>query len=351
MGGYGIVFLLLMELTSSSHTSFAGNLAMVAYTFGEILITIFAYAARDWLNLKWLSSAYYVLILPYLYFVPESPYWLFSRKKYTQLQVCLKKIAKINGRADTEWFPQYEQLIEKSQVTDKSTKQTTRTSTTRRAKNLRHFSPTFGVGGLIALFSMLLYIKISYGLGAMNTDFSPHWSIVIGAVVEAIGYVSVSFSITTRLGRKYTMMIFALFTSICVLIIPFIKEKNTAATLVISQMGKLTISGTVAVSWIYIPELLPTSLRGLGNGIFVCFGRVGAILAPIIDAALGEKHMKITFYVYSALTLIVVGVVIFLPETRSRSFNEDRQVQNYTQTDNITGDEDQTAIAMTKIYS
>jgi len=47
MGTYGLVFLLFMELTSSSHTSFAGNLAMVTFTFGEILAAVFAYIARD----------------------------------------------------------------------------------------------------------------------------------------------------------------------------------------------------------------------------------------------------------------------------------------------------------------
>ncbi len=97
IGVYGMVFLLLMELTSSSHTSFAGNLALVTFTFGEVLVTAFAYIARDWLNLKWFNSAYYCLILLYLYFVPESPYWLFSQKKYSQLEVYLRRIATTNA--------------------------------------------------------------------------------------------------------------------------------------------------------------------------------------------------------------------------------------------------------------
>ncbi len=99
VGVYGMVFLLLMELTSSSHTSFAGNLALVTYTFGEVLVTVFAYIARDWLNLKWFNSAYYCLILLYLYFVPESSYWLFSQKKHSQIEVYLRRIATTN--ADT----------------------------------------------------------------------------------------------------------------------------------------------------------------------------------------------------------------------------------------------------------
>ncbi|CAF1389180.1 unnamed protein product [Adineta steineri] len=285
ISAYGLVFLLLMELTSSSHTSFAGNLALIAYTFGEIVAALFAYGARNWLNHKWFNSGYIGCMLFYLYFVPESPYWLFNKKKYAQLEVCLRNIAKINKRENTEC-------------------------------------------GLIAFVTMLLYIKISYGLGAMNKNLSPHWSIVIGAIVEGIGYISASFLITTRLGRKYTLMIFALFTSLCVLTIPFIKENYPIVTIVISQMGKLTISGAVSASWVYVPELFPTSIRGLSNSIFVFTGRLGAILAPIVDAALGDKYIKLTFYIYSGITFIMIGIVTILPETRNRSFNDNNENNN-----------------------
>jgi hypothetical protein len=343
IGAYGLVFLLLMELTSSSHTSFAGNLALVTYTFGEVIATIFAYVARDWLNLKWLNSAYYALILPYLYFVPESPYWLFSRKRYNELETCLRKIATINGRKDVDWFPQYRQLIRASDLTIITKKQT-------KQKTIWHFLPRLGIIGLIAFVTMLLYIKISFGLGAMNENFSPHWNVIIGAAVEAIGYISASFLVTTRLGRKYSLIICALFTSICVIIIPFIMEKYPIVTIIISQIGKLTISATVSVSWVYVPELFPTSMRGSGNAIFIFFGRIGAILAPIADAALGDRYVKITFYVYSALILVVIGVVILLPETRNRSFNEEEQDSVQIQTDHIDKNNDGIAIINTEVH-
>ncbi|CAF3688797.1 unnamed protein product [Adineta steineri] len=321
ISAYGLVFLLLMELTSSSHTSFAGNLALIAYTFGEIVAALFAYGARNWLNHKWFNSGYIGCMLFYLYFVPESPYWLFNKKKYAQLEVCLRNIAKINKRENTEWFQLYRQLIRDSSIQMKTTIKP-------KKKNIRRILIRLCISGLIAFVTMLLYIKISYGLGAMNKNLSPHWSIVIGAIVEGIGYISASFLITTRLGRKYTLMIFALFTSLCVLTIPFIKENYPIVTIVISQMGKLTISGAVSASWVYVPELFPTSIRGLSNSIFVFTGRLGAILAPIVDAALGDKYIKLTFYIYSGITFIMIGIVTILPETRNRSFNDNNENNN-----------------------
>jgi hypothetical protein len=301
------------------------------------MVTAFAYIARDWLNLKWFNSAYYCLILLYLYFVPESPYWLFSQKKYSQLEVYLRKIATTNGHSDLEWFTHYEQLIRVSSLSIKSAKQT-------KKRQIRQLSLRLSVSGLIAFVTMLLYIKISYGLGAMNNTFSPHWSIIIGAVVEGIGYVSASFLITTRLGRKYALMVYALLTSACVLVIPFIKETYPIVTIIISQMGKLMISGAVSVSWIYVPELLPTSMRGFGSATFMFFGRLGAILAPIIDATLGDRYIKITFYVYSALTIVMIGIIFLLPETRNRSFNDGQQDSDITQIDDFGEDNDGTSM-------
>ena len=325
-----MAFLLLMELTSSSHTSLAGNLASIGYALGEVLVAILAYLTRDWLNLKWLITAYFALTLLYLYFVPESPYWLFSKKKYNELEACLRKIATTNGHLETQWFSHYLQLIRDPRLTITATNYAKRTN---KVKIVR-FLPRLSIGSFIAFVTTLLYFKISYGLGTMNNSLSPYWNIIIGAVIESVGYVTASILITTRLGRKYSLILYSLMTTICVLVIPFIMEPYPILTNVISQLGKLVISGAVAISWIYVPELFPTGMRGLANGIYAFVSRFGAIIAPIVDAALGDKYIKITFYVYSALTVLVVVVVNFLPETRNRSFYDEDEDSQGTGTDN-----------------
>ena len=117
------------------------------------------------------------------------------------------------------------------------------------------------------------------------------------------------------------LIIFTLSTSICIFVVPFIMQSYPLVTIVISQVGKLMISGAVLVSWIYVPELFPTSMRGLANGVFVFVGRGGAILAPIVDTAVGDKYIKITFYGYTVVGLVMIGLVFLLPETRNRSFH------------------------------
>jgi len=326
-----MVFLLLMESTTSSHASLAGNSAAISYTTGEGIITLFAYLARDWLRLKWIITGYFALILPYLYFVPESPYWLFSKKKYDELEVCLRKIAKINGHSDNEWYLYYKQLIYDPRLAILNTKHASRTN----KEIILHQLPRLAICAFIGFVTTLLYVKISYGLGAMNNSVSPYWNIIIGAIVEAIGYISASNLITTKLGRKYSLMFYALFTCICVLIIPFIMKSYPIITIIISQIGKLTISGCLLITWIYFSEVFPTSMRGVANSIFVVAGRIGAILAPIIDVVLGEKYIKITFFIYAILTIIYAILARFLPETRNRSFHTNEDEENEMNNEDI----------------
>jgi OCT family organic cation transporter-like MFS transporter 4/5 len=329
--GYGIGFLLIMELTSSSHTSFAAGVSLVAYTLGEILFTGFAYASRDWLNLKWLTSVYFAVTIPYLYFIPESPYWLFAQKKYKELENNLRTMAKINRRKESEWLPHYNELIQDSRLV---TREENKVKTKKRQKILR-FLPRLVISGCIEFVTMLLYTKISYGLGEENETLSPYTNFIIGAVVEGVGYLIAGFLITTVLGRKYSLIGFSLLTSACVITVPFIMKPHPTISTVILQIGKLTISGAVSVSWLYVPELFPTYMRGLANAIFVFIGSFGSILAPIVETALGEKYDRFSYYVYSGLSLALAGLITTLPETRNRSFNDEEGHEGETQADPI----------------
>ena len=324
LDSYSAGFLLLMELTSSAHTSFACNLTLIAYTIGEFLVAIFAYIVRDWLLLKWLITLYFVVSLPYLYFIPESPYWLFSRRKYKELEVCLRNMAKLNGRSDDKWLPVYKQLVCDSNLTETEEKE----KKPKKRKFLKYL-PRLAISGFIEFVTMLLYTSISYGLGESNETVSPYWNFSIGVAVEIVGYLLAGILITTVLGRKFSIIIFATLTAICVFIIPFIMEKYPLATTIVSQFGKLWVSSTVSVSWIYVPELFPTSMRGFANAVFVFVGSFGSILAPIITEALGDKNIRISFYVYAGLMIVVVLTICTLPETRNRSFDDGEEEQEH----------------------
>ncbi|CAF5226638.1 unnamed protein product, partial [Rotaria magnacalcarata] len=99
-----------LELTSSAHTGFAGNFALVLFTIGEGVVTLFAYLAKDWQLLKWINTAFVGLVIPYLYFMPESPLYLYSKRDFFRLEALLRRIATANKRDEADWYPVYQEL-------------------------------------------------------------------------------------------------------------------------------------------------------------------------------------------------------------------------------------------------
>ncbi|CAF1375501.1 unnamed protein product, partial [Didymodactylos carnosus] len=314
---YMIVFVLLMELTSSTHTSFAGNLALVAFTLGEIVVTLCAYLCKDWLLLKWTLSFLILLTVPYLYFIPESPYWLYSKKKYDQLEINLRQIAKTNRCDESNWFPSYQMLKKTLEIE----KMPSKLSLGSKIKRLLTHSPTMLkllISAAIGFTTMLLYMKIAYGLAAMK-DTNPYVNIIMGALVESAGYLS-AWLLMNKIGRKRSFLAYTLLTTACVIVIQITLKYNSIFIISVAQLGKFAISGAVCVSFIYVPELFPTTIRSGASSFFACIGRIGAIIAPTLDASLNEKHLHITTYIYALLAIIILGLTFALPETKNRPF-------------------------------
>jgi OCT family organic cation transporter-like MFS transporter 4/5 len=55
---------------------------------------------------------------------------------------------------------------------------------------------------------------------------------------------------------------------------------------ILSQLGKLFVTGTFGIIYIYAAELYPTVLRSTGMGLSAVMGRVGSILAPVVGREL-----------------------------------------------------------------
>ncbi|CAF4140672.1 unnamed protein product, partial [Rotaria sp. Silwood2] len=316
-----VSLILLMELTTSSYTTFVGILALVAFTFGEIVVTGMAYMCRHWLLLKWAMTLYVLALVPYLFFVPESPHWLLTKYRYDELKKLLHQIARRNQRSDSQWLPYYQYVIDKHQKEkDLNKKNKITLSTFSKLRRFLTHIPTMSklfISGYFGFVTLLLYYKISYGLGAMN-EIDPYANMIIGAVVEAVGYIAPSLFMI-RYGRKPTFVLFLILTIICLLLTPLTFGQNRFIIIIIAQLGKFAISAATGVTFIFVPELFPTTIRGTGMGFFALLGRFGSTIAPLIDASISHNRTLIVnmYYLYTILTILCVLLTLLLPETRN----------------------------------
>ena len=316
-----VSFILFMELTTSTHATFVGNLALVAFTFGEIIVAGMAYLCRHWLLLKWAMTLYVLALVPYLFFVPESPHWLLTKYRYNELEKLLRQIARCNRRMDSKWLFYYRYVIENHRK-EKHFNQKTQFKLSFFVKIKRFLThiPTMSkllISGFFGFITLLLYYKIAYNLGAME-QINPYLNIIIGAIVEAIGYIVPSLFMI-RYGRKPIFILFLIPTIIFLLITPLTFAYNRYIIVLIAQLGKFSISGAVCVTYIFVPELFPTSIRGTGMGFFSLMSRLGSTIAPIIDASIGHNYSLITYmyYLYAILSILCALLTLLLPETRN----------------------------------
>jgi MFS family permease len=95
---YYASFILLLEITSSKHTTIVSNFYDYIYVFGELLVLVVSYYARNCHLINYFIGSYSLLIfLLVAIFIPESPRFLVTKKKYKEAYSVLKQIAKING--------------------------------------------------------------------------------------------------------------------------------------------------------------------------------------------------------------------------------------------------------------
>lgn len=93
---------------------------------------------------------------------------------------------------------------------------------------------------------------------------------------------------STRLGRKYTMVIGALITMAFFFAYTQVRTatQNVAFTCVINFCLNIYY-GTL---YAYTPEVLPSAHRGTGNGIAIGWNRVMGILSAVIATVADVSH-------------------------------------------------------------
>jgi OCT family organic cation transporter-like MFS transporter 4/5 len=319
---YCASFVHLMEMTSKRYHSLFSIIYTYFYVFGELFVVIIAYFVRDWFVLQWilagLTTATTVLVI---IFVPESPSWLISKKRFAEADKLLQMISKINKKSFTSMsmnaidevalLPNNEQDPKSSGILSEL------------------FCPIRNTVKTLFLCYMmtvaaLTYYGIGLGLTKMNLT-NPYFIYLLSSIAEFIGY-SLCY-VNQYIGRKKTNIIFFIGTAVsCILVglatsSAFDKINNgkfrLVAAVVFVTLSKCMISTAQHNLIVYAAELYPTSCRSAGILLISGVSRTGSFLSPfvILMGSLYWPHMP--FFLYSLVHVIAVIMCFFLPESRT----------------------------------
>jgi MFS family permease len=168
-------------------------------------------------------------------------------------------------------------------------------------------------GGYYAITTWLpTYLKTTRGLSVLNTG--KYLAVVIAG--SFAGYL-VGAWLTDRLGRKRTLLAFAVGSLLAVVAYTYLPIGD-AMMLVLGFPLGFFASGSFSPIGAFFTELFPTRLRGSGQGFSYNVGRgIGALFPTLVGylgARMGLGHAIAAFATIAYLTMLLATA--FLPETR-----------------------------------
>ena len=95
-GCFLMTFSLSVELVGVKKKTLIGNLIQPPFAFGEVIVSLIAWAIRDWKKFQIVVSVPLFLQLSLFFIIPESPRWLIATGKYHQAKQILEKAATKN---------------------------------------------------------------------------------------------------------------------------------------------------------------------------------------------------------------------------------------------------------------
>jgi MFS family permease len=174
-------------------------------------------------------------------------------------------------------------------------------------------------GGYYAITTWLpTYLKNTRGLSVLSTG--GYLAVVIAG--SFVGYL-VGAWLTDRLGRKRTLLAFAIGSLLAVIAYTYLPIGNTVMIVLGFPLGFFA-SGSFSPIGAFFTELFPTRLRGSGQGFSYNVGRgIGALFPTLVGylgAHMGLGHAIAAFAAFAYVTM--AAATVFLPETRGVELKE-----------------------------
>ncbi|XP_056277376.1 solute carrier family 22 member 13-like [Pseudoliparis swirei] len=307
-GGYRINSIILAtEWIGPSKRSWGACVSQLFGAVGQCVLAGLIYFIRDWRLAQLITAAPIAVAVIYIWFIPESARWLLSRGRTEEAKQLIVKAAAINKRTVPD------SLLNNIAVINVGNKPGIRVIFRSPVLTKYLFIITFSWFSLsLAIFC--LYFNIG------NFGFSIFVTQLLFGAVEIPAHILCMWLLEV-FGRKILFVAALLSAGLsCILILAVPQGSDIAVTSLVVAARFFLLSSS-SICNVYIQELFPTSVRQTATALGAISGRVGGLLAPLLNI-LAVYHWAIPTIVFSSLTLVSGALCLLLPETKSKDLPE-----------------------------
>ncbi|XP_063846499.1 organic cation transporter protein-like isoform X2 [Scylla paramamosain] len=329
-------FIIAMEICDESQRNGVGSLFPLPWAFGCMVVPGIAYLVKPW---RWQQVSYSFLSLITLlcWFLPESPRWLIFKGRHAEALSILKTAARVNKKS----LPSEEVLFAAMRnIMQKEGNPVKEESGGALTSGFCHYIRTawkysilvFTTRGVRLRALLLYYIwvvttapyySLSHFSSIINTN--DYVYSFLSAAVEVPAYLGLWPAIT-YLGRRVTLAMLLLLTGTCVSVVTLflILQDEVPAELKVffSLSGKMAITASLQLVWVFTGELFSTNHRTRIVGEASMIARVGSMMVPYINDLLGRVYPWAPGAMLSVAVIIAAGLVFLLPETANRKLTQ-----------------------------
>nr|XP_023418507.1 solute carrier family 22 member 4 [Cavia porcellus] len=305
ISNYVVAFILGTEILGKSVRIIFSTLGVCTFfALGYMLLPLFAYFIRDWRMLLLALTVPGVLCVPLWWFIPESPRWLISQKRFKEAEDIIQKAAKMNS------VPVPAVIFNPVELQELNSLKQPRVF-------ILDLFRTWNIAQ-ITIMSLLLWMLTSVGYFALslnvpNLHGDTYLNCFLSALIEVPAYIT-AWLLLRNLPRRYIIAGVLCFGGGVLLLIQLVPSDYSFLSIGLVMLGKFGVTSAFAMLYVFTAELYPTLVRNMAVGIASMASRVGSIIAPYF-VYLGAYNKLLPYIVMGSLTVFIGIVTLFFPES------------------------------------
>ncbi|KAF5290281.1 hypothetical protein FQR65_LT11615 [Abscondita terminalis] len=309
-GVYLVAYVIAMEMVGPKERLAAGVVMPMFFSVGYMLVAVFAYFIHDWRYLQISLTLPGALFFCYWWFIPESIRWLLIKQRVEEAKRIVRDAAKENN---VEIADEHLHALLRTDVNQKDSQASVLYIFKHR--NILKRS-------LVIFFDWMVNSMAYYGLSwnTNNLGGNDHVNFVISGAVELPAYILLLLTLN-RWGRKYTLSGCMIVGGVTLMLTMVVPSDSNWAIVTLAMIGKLTITSSYAILYVFSVEQFPTVIRNAALGVGAVCARIGSISAPFINLT-SEIWKPLPLIVFGILSLIGGSASLVLPERSTHNLPE-----------------------------